>query len=358
MADSYTSLVEPYSQILARMEDRFTQLAGYTPDDASDIGIRMKVLAGEIYSVSCAADWLKRQTFAQYATGLQLEERAMERGIKRKPAAPARGTLTFGRKTPLWCATDIPTGTVCASSGENAQKYVTAEEAILPAGELTVDVPAKAQTPGSTGNTSAETVTAMVTPPASVETVTNGSPFTGGTDAESDDSLKVRLLDCWNTPANGANAAWYRQTAESCDGVKSANVVPRASGTGTVAVYLGGEGCVVPDAAVKDVQQKIGAAREICTDVTVQAAETVPVNVACSVKEKAGQSRFTVGVYCHSAIQDYFYALRVGNPVIISAITAKLFATGLIDDCSFSTVGKSVAANQLAVLGNLAVQVT
>lgn len=73
-----------YEDILKRMKDQFTSSAGYSPDDASDIGIRMKVLAGEVYSVCSSIDWLNMQTFAQSAQGSQLDLRAQERGLQRE----------------------------------------------------------------------------------------------------------------------------------------------------------------------------------------------------------------------------------------------------------------------------------
>ncbi|MFR1475786.1 MAG: hypothetical protein ACLSB9_08630 [Hydrogeniiclostridium mannosilyticum] len=38
--------MESYEQLTGRMYRSFEELAGYSPDDASDLGIRMKVLAG------------------------------------------------------------------------------------------------------------------------------------------------------------------------------------------------------------------------------------------------------------------------------------------------------------------------
>lgn len=51
---------ETYESILSRMQDRFQELAGFPADDASDIGIRLKVLAGELFSACTNLDWLKR----------------------------------------------------------------------------------------------------------------------------------------------------------------------------------------------------------------------------------------------------------------------------------------------------------
>ena len=339
------------------MKDKYRELAGYEPDDASDIGIRIKVLAGEIYSASAAVEWLKRQTFYQTASGEQLDERAAERGVARKPASGAVGVLTFSRSAPLWFPAVLPAGTVCATSGEGAARYVTTEDATLPANSLSLDVPARAETPGAAGNALAGTVTVLVTPSAAVESVTNSAAFTGGTDGESDDALRARLLQRCAQPANGTNAAWYRQLALSCAGVASANVVPRANGVGTVAVYLGGKGGAASAEAVQAVKELIGDKREINVDVTVEAAQTAAADVACTVKAKAGHGAFAVRVLCDQAVKDYFSTLGVGEPVVAAAISAKLFATGLIDDCAFSTQNRQVAANQLAVPGSVDVTV-
>lgn len=337
------------------MQQKFESLAGYSPDEASDIGIRLKVLAGEICSVCAAVDWLKAQTSAKTATGAQLEMRAGERGLSRKPAAAASGTLTFGRGTALWFGASIPKGTVCASSGVGAARYVTTQDATLPQGGLSVDVPAAAEEAGAAGNANSATVTVLVTPPASIETVTNPAAFTGGEDAESDDSLRARLLANCAAPANGTNAAWYRQAAVACDGIHSANVVPRANGVGTAAVYLGGKGAAPSAAQVQAVSDMLDAAKEINVDVTVRAAGTVAVDVACTVKNGGAGTDAAMVTACRQAILDYFGGLEVGEAAALSAMTAKLFETGLISDCSFSTAGKTVGADQLAVIGALTV---
>ncbi len=339
------------------MQDRFTELAGYPPDDASDVGIRMKVLAGEVYSLGCAIDWLKEQTYAQSATGVQLEMRAAERGVTRKPASAATGTLTFGRKsTALWNAVPIPAGTVCATSGTGAARYVTTQDAQLPAAAMSVDVPAKAEEAGAEGNADAGTVTVMVTAPAALEFVTNGTAFSGGGDAENDEALRARLADRWLAPATGANAAWYRQLAACFDGVASANVVPGANGAGTVALYLGGKRAAAPDEAVRQAQAAVDERRDLCAGVTVQAAATVPVDVSCKIRPKAGQNAFAVRIQVRAAIFSYFLGLGVGDPVVLSAMTAKIFGSALVDDCTFTSAGKTVAAGELAVPGTVTVQ--
>lgn len=333
------------------MNERFTELAGYAPDDASDVGIRMKVLAGEIYSVNCAVDWLRRQTFYETAAGKELEMRAKERGLVRVPPMKASGTLRFGRSTPLWFSAAIPVGTVCATAGSGSVRYVTTQETVLPQGDLSVDVPARAETGGTAANAQSGTVTVMVTPPASMETVTNPEAFTGGEDSESDDSLRARLLLCCSGPSNGSNAAWYRETALKHGGVHSVQVVPRADGDGTVAVYLGGKGGPPPEETVAEVRGEIAAKREIGVTVRVEAASCVSVSVSLRVLPAEGMDFPSVKAACIAAVRAYYKELSVGDPVILSAMGAKLFSTGMIRDCSFATAGRTVETGQLAVCG-------
>lgn len=349
--------MDRYETILARMKKKFTDLAGYSPDDASDLGIRLRLLAGEIYSLGSAVDWLKRQTFAQTAGGTELEYRAQERGIARKTPVPAHGTLTFSRETTIWFDLPVSSGTVCSTTGTNPVRYVTTEDAVLKAGALSIEVPARAEEGGAGGNTEAATVTVMVTPPTAIQAVTNDTAFVGGEDEETDDALRARLLQSCAAASNGANAAYYRDYALSCDGVDSVSVVPRANGTGTVAIYLGGRGCAPADSIVQKVSDELNKVREICTSVSVSAAEIVPVNVTVSVAAKPGLDPTVVRGACETAVSKYFYGLGVSRQVVPSALNAMLFSTGMIEDCSFSIGAATIHSGELAVPGTVAVTV-
>ena len=84
-----------YEEIRARMAAEYEAQAGFAPDDASDAGIRIRVLAGEIYTALRMLEAVKDEAFPQTASGKALELHAMERGLSRKPAVRAQGTLTF-----------------------------------------------------------------------------------------------------------------------------------------------------------------------------------------------------------------------------------------------------------------------
>ena len=102
-----------FEEIYTHMAAEYKTLAGVEPEDAADVSIRLKVLAGELYTVLCAAESLKLNCFPQTAAGEALDLHAEERGLVRKDAVKSVGTLTFSRRTALSYAAEIPAGTVC-----------------------------------------------------------------------------------------------------------------------------------------------------------------------------------------------------------------------------------------------------
>lgn len=50
-------------------------------DDASDVGIRFKILAEQLSKIKEELEFAKQQSFPQTATGENLETHALERGV-------------------------------------------------------------------------------------------------------------------------------------------------------------------------------------------------------------------------------------------------------------------------------------
>lgn len=146
---------------------------------------------------------------------------------------------------------------------------------MLPAGALTVTAAAQAVLGGRRGNAAKGAVNTLITPPAGIESVTNDVPFTGGADKEDDEALRTRLLRCFYALPNGSNTETYRRAALMTPGVKSVQVVPRANGVNTVAVYLYGDNGAVTDEVLGKVGETLEKLKEISVDVTVAAAVAV-----------------------------------------------------------------------------------
>lgn len=347
--------METYHEILERMQNAFYEEAGFSADDASDIGIRLKVLAGEIFSLYNGMEWISRQCFAQTAVGESLDLHAGQRGLVRKEAVPAGGALLFSRATGLRYDVQIPKGTVCAAQGDSSTRFVTTEDAVLPSQELSVLVPAEAQQGGKDTNAAAEKITVLVTPPAGIEAVTNPEPFTGGMNAETDEELRKRILDSYAEISNGTNAEFYRKRALQHEGVYSAGVIARENGAGTVSVYLAGQGGPVSTAVAQEVQKELSQLREINVDVTVSPAVKKECTLLLGVTPKPNTSLESAKTVIQDAVKDYFSKLGVGQDVLMVEIGKLLLETGMIYNYKITDSDKVIADNQIAVLDTVTV---
>ena len=106
--------METYDTILKRMKEKYTELSGNIPAENSDIAVRLSVLAGEIYSSLVNMEWVKRQMFVSSAQGEYLDYHAQERGLERRGASYAFGSVIFSVTEPAVTDINIPAGTVVA----------------------------------------------------------------------------------------------------------------------------------------------------------------------------------------------------------------------------------------------------
>lgn len=327
-----------YDAILERMRAAYEAEAGFRPEDGGDAGIRLRVFAAEMMNAYRALDAMREDAFPDTAAGAALEEHAAQRGLSRRPAERSTGELVFSRETPLAYDVEIPAGTVCAASA--AVEFETTAAAVLAAGSLSVTAPARAVEPGRGGNAAVGAVNTLVTPPSGVERVTNAVPFTGGTDAESDDSLRERLLAACAVLPNGVNTETYRRAALAVDGVMSAGAVARVSGIGTVGVYVWGKDGPVSEKTLAEVTARLNALREICVDVTAANAAPVVRRAALYIEPKAGVSFDEAEALCTEAVERYFLSLTVGSKFTRAALIAAAMGTGTLLNC---TVPSSIA---------------
>lgn len=308
---------ESYETILTRMQDTFSELSGFQADDASDIGIRLKVLAGEIFSAYSNIEWLKNQVFPQTATGQQLDYHAQQRGLQRKPPLKASGSLTFSVSTALTYDISIPQGTICSTAKTDSQRYVTKSSAVLKAGQTSVSVDAEAEIGGTSGNCLENTITILVTPPTGITSVKNAAAFTGGTQGEDDESLRTRILNSYNDISNGTNAAFYKARALKNENVSSASAIPINRGNGTVDVYIWANG-TPSESLISEVQADLNSLKEINVDVKVAAPTTVACNFTAYIWVEDGYVYDDVKLACADAVKNYISSLKIGEDMFLS----------------------------------------
>lgn len=229
MAFDRPSLRELISQMQADAERE----AGATQLRQSNLRVLPKVFAFAVHGLYAYIDWVVKQLFPDSAEKSYLERHASIQGIYRREATAATGTLTVTRTS----GATIPVGTVfVAADGET--RFATTEEPEVDESE----VPVQCMTTGTGGNREAGETYTLVSPLSGVATEATGSEMAGGTEAETDDSLRDRLIYRLQNPPRGGTATDYVAWAMEVPGVTRAWCFPKELGIGTVTVRFATDG--------------------------------------------------------------------------------------------------------------------
>lgn len=346
MTDSIT-----FESILTLMKEKYREYSGAEAEDSGDIEIRMKILAGELFSLLCRINSIEKRIFPDTAVGEDLDNHAAQRGIKRKTASAAEGELTFSVAVPSELDIVIPAETVCAADPESDWRYITAEETKISAGETETTVSARAAVSGRDGNCAAGKITVMTAPLKGVDSVTNRKPFTGGGNEETDEALRKRVLKSWSVIANGGNPESFEEIALSFEDVLKAKAIPIRYGSGTVDLAI----VAKKGAYTAALESEIGnACKRVLTAgsaVYVKEAEENSIDVNLLVKIKEGFSEDEVLPKCKNALLDYFSSLFIGEEIKICDMGKLLMEIPGTENYRFVTPDKDVspAADSVAV---------
>ncbi len=207
-----------------------------------------------------ASDWLER-----WATVW---------GVTRLSAVKATGAVTMTGNV----GQVVPAGTLIQRS-DGAQFSVIADTT-LAGGTASVNM--QAAIAGQLGNTSASSAMLFVTPVAGINAacVVTAGGIVNGTDTESLDSLRDRLLKRIQRPPQGGSVSDYENWALEVPGVTRVWVRPLYSGAGTVRIFFvrDNDATYIPDAGeVTTLQNYIDVLRPVTAAVTVAAPTDTPV---------------------------------------------------------------------------------
>lgn len=338
------------------MERVFEERAGYPAGSATDVGIRIRTLAGELYALYTRLDFYRRQAFPSTATGTYLDEHARMRGLTRKAAGTAAGTVVFYRdrsenagvigydpaEDPLLAAAvEIPKGTICATSGSSPCQFVTAAACRMEPGQWETEAPVTAASSGRSYNAAPGAVNTVVNAPQGISGVINRGYIYGGGDEETDDALRRRIEQSYGERDNGVNARYYIETAASFGEVLSAGVLPRVRGDGTVDVAVRthtNEGSEL----LERITRKIEENRELCCDVLVRYAAEYDVAFELDVTAYYGSDRELVRTACEEAAAGYIDSLAVGEPVRLSVLMGRVMAVDGVVNCRIVSPAQDV----------------
>lgn len=228
--------------------------------------------------------------FPQFATGRYLEWHGAPYRIFRRGATRATEIVKIESKKE---GQVIPKGLMVYTLGddtENSKEYRTTENAVIENGSALVRI--EAVEAGTVGNTAAQTIVAAQRG-YEIDSVINFQPVTGGLEAESDDSLRGRILSrIALAPLSGARRD-YERWAKEVDGVGSVIVQPLWAGPQTVRVLVtDSNNEIANEDLIRKVKEHIDPAEfeglgegqaPIGAIVTVDTIEPLPIEVAAHI---------------------------------------------------------------------------
>ncbi len=224
-------------EIYREMMDRFSQETGMEPNGTGEMAVRMYALAAQVYGLYEELAWSCRQCFPPDGHRGRTGKTWVSAGIARNPARQASGTLRFSVQEAVEEDLEIAQGTVCMTAGLVA--FETTQAGVLPAGELSVDLPAQAVEPGP-GQCVRRDGPHHGGGAGGGGRLYQSGPVYRGREEEGDEELRAPILATYQQLPNGTNGAYYAQEALAVEGVTAVRVLPKNRGMGTVDVIIAG----------------------------------------------------------------------------------------------------------------------
>lgn len=278
MPFSIPSRADLQQQILADAKARIT--GADTSLRRSTIRIIAFLLAGGLWFVYRFIAWLAKQLFVDSAEGAYLERRLAAYGIVRLGPTLAAGNVIFSGTVGF----DIPINTELETSDGTVQFATQADATVGGGGTVTVAI--EALIPGSAGNALAGAPLNLTTAIAGIQPVANvdSSGLSGGTDAETDASLRTRGQARIQKPPQGGAGPDYVAWAKLVAGVTRVWVYPLNRGAGTVDIMfvMDGRTSNIPlSGDIANVQASINTFRPVTADALALAptADTLTVTI-------------------------------------------------------------------------------
>ena len=331
--------------------DTAARLPGVDPAlRRSLVGVLSAVRAGSVHGLFGYLDWLARQLMPDTAELEHLERWASIWKLPRLAATAAVGQASFTGLN----GSAIPLGTLLLRA--DGREYATTEEALIAAGVATA--PVQAVVAGVDGNAGPGILLNLVSPVSGVQpqaSVADG--LTGGADAETDDSLRVRLLlRIRKPPKAGANDDYATWARDNCPGVTRAWTSAKELGAGTVTLRFVMDGTYadgIPQAEdVAMVQAVLDALRPVTAELFVVAP--VPQSLGLSIRLTPDLASVRAAV--EAELRDMLLAEAVpGGTILISHVREAIsIALGETDHVLLAPTEDVVcAAGEIAVVGEI-----
>ncbi len=340
-------------EIYQNMKLDYENRCGLVLREGGDMSLRFYTVAAQVLALEAHGEFVLRQSFPQTAQGEFLDYHAEVRSLERLGETNSEGLIRFYVNSAAVNNITIPEGVTCTDS--DGREYITTASKILTIGTLYCDVPAKSKLGGASGNVPQGAIAYMPLPPTGIARCANPVAFYGGTDGESDENLRKRILESYSLLPNGANAAYYEAQALTIDGVFAAEILPRVRGLGTVDVALASVSGAPSDEVVAKVQEHLSLRREICVDVLAKKAVLTERDISIQIQVVSDFEDVKTKV--ENAVRAYFTGALLGKSVLLAELGKAIFSVEEVKNYRIVSPSSDVTAQGgvLPILGTLTI---
>lgn len=293
-------------------------------------------------------------TRAATSIGPDLDSFVNDYGLTRLGATAASGSVTFSRFTPTSSAF-IPVGnrvqtadftqTFTVSVDTTNTAYSAALNGYtIPAAVSSLTVLVTAQKAAAASDVAANSVSVILDSMIGVDSVNNAAAFTGGTDGESDASLRARFVGYINSLSKGTEAAITFAIQSVQLGMQLQIFENQQPGGaldyGNVTIYVDDGTGAIPTATLAAASSAAQAVRAAGVRMSILAATKLVANTTMTIVTAPTYSHNTVVAAVVAAINAYINGSGLGKTVSYIGVGGTAMAVaGVMDVTNFTLNG-------------------
>ena len=349
--------VKPFDIILSEMIARAKEYYGEGIDlrSTSDLYKFIESLAMEESNRWLGDERAWLSMWIRTATGQALDFLADDMNLSRQQAQYAEGTVTFT----VTAALTIPAGSTVRTS---TNIWFVTDIDLVFAGAGSDDVTITAQTAGENGVVNATDIDTIDPAISNVTVVNNAAATTRGSDRETDDELRVRLL---RASRSNRTAPTIASAVNNIEGVRNCDVRENFPTEYQFTIYVAPDtaGAVTPGDPAYDatlyqlIIDAIKSYRSICADPIIVEASSININITGDVDLLPTYDLAAINIAAFNTINGYIQSLGLGDNVLWTEIVHYIMAvTGIydVDNVQINALGidtdQPIAAGEIAVL--------
>jgi len=339
----------PVKTLTQRIDEIEKAYASYISPDELPLSVqkaRSRVLAYQINALEEYIKYMSKQMVPTTAEKEYLEYHCAAKGIYRKQAVAAFGTLKINGSEGII----IEAGAIINRNIDNISYKVT-ETITLSDGEQLIKV--ECLTPGATGNCSEGELFTFANAVAGVDTQATADLIGAGADVETDKDLLYRYLQVIRNVFHGGNDNDYIKWALQVEGVNRAWCYPCALGPGTVIVRIMTPTGFPDELLCQKVVAHINSVRPpTYSRFLVMSPTGKVINIELMIKPDTDEARNNIEAAFRSLLDD---SSEPEGEVLVSAIHAAILSVSGLDDYTLFQPQTNIKCGlgELAVLGEV-----